>query len=437
MNPRKTALGILVRMAIPFGGGQASGYSKLLIDSALRRDAGLAPADRALVSTLVLGVVERIITLDYYVSRLSSRPGEKIDPETLAALRLGLWQIVFADRIPDHAAVFETVSAVKKPSRGFVNGLLRNYLRRREEMNLPGGSSPGALSRRYSVCPGLCARYIEIFGPEKAESILAAGFERRLSIRTNSLKTTAEGLAEILSKEGFDATPLGCGTGFSISGGDGLPSAVADGLAFVQDEASQIAVAALGARPGEEILDVCACPGSKSFGAAVDMENRGRIVACDLHASKLPLIAKEAEKLGIGIIETVCRDSSVFEPSFGNRFDRVICDVPCSGYGVISKKPEIRYKDPASCSDLPALQAAILRAAADALRPGGTLVYSTCTTLPEENRDVTDAFLASRPEFRLTPFAAGDRASSDGILELLPDGGTDGFFIAKFTKTTV
>ncbi len=432
-DPRKSALNLLTRMDIPFGGGSAKAYSNILTDSEIKRGR-MSPEDRALLTSLVMGVCERTITLDRFISAISSRPGGQIDRQTLAALRMGIWQIEYADRIPDHAAVYETVAAVKKESRGFVNGVLRNYLRRRGTIKLPEGNGAEALSVRYSVGAALCERYVSLFGAERAGKILAASFDRRLCLRTNTLKITSGELAEKLAAAGFTAVPLPTGKGFSVSGGDGLPAAVPLGEAFVQDEASQIAVEVLGARPGDRVLDVCACPGSKSFGAAADMSDTGEIVCCDLHESKLPLIASGAERLGISIIKTVCRDSSVPEPEFAGRFDRIICDVPCSGFGVISKKPELRYKDPSASAGLPELQYAILTAAAPALKPGGRLVYSTCTILPEENEGVVSRFLSEHPEYRAEDFEVAGRVSRDGRLTLLPDGGTDGFFIAAITK---
>ncbi len=431
-NPRKTAVEILRRMNVPFGGGQSDAWSKILLDSKLS-SSGMTPKDRGLTSAILLGTAERIITLDYYISRLSKRPGSGIDPETLAALRAGIWQLEYADRIPDHAAVYETVGAVRYEVRGFVNGILRAFLKSRGNLPIPEGKDAHALSVRYSVCEGLCAEYIRLWGPERAEKILASYFDRRLDIRTNFIKTTTEALAGRLADEGFEAKPLPTGTGFSVSG-DGLPGAIADGDAFVQDAASQIAVAALGAQPGENLLDACACPGSKSFGAASDMNNSGSILCADLHESKLPLITEGASRLGIGIIKTVCRDSSQPEPSFEGRFDRVICDVPCSGYGVISKKPELRYRDPSFSRDLPELQYKILLASSRALKPGGVLVYSTCTVLPAENDAVVDRFLSENPGFASQSFSAGGYDAPDGRLRLLPDGGTDGFFVAKIVK---
>lgn len=434
-NVRRAALKILGRMNIPAGGGPSDGYSNILVDSFLKNNPDLADADRALLSALVSGVCERIITLDYVIDALSSRPPEKLDHDVLNLLRIGLWQLGYTDRIPPHAAVNETVSLTKKSATGFVNAILRSFIRKKDGIKLPEGASAGALSVRYSVNAELCERFIKEFGAERTESVLAAFFERRgTDLRVNTLKTDVKELSRELEAEGFSFDVPPGGKTIRNLRGRGLPAAVREGRAFVQDYAAHLATEALGARAGMRVLDVCACPGAKSFGAALDMRNGGEVVCCDLHGSKLPLIRSGASRLGIGIIRTVCRDSSVPEPDFAGSFDRVICDVPCSGYGVIGKKPEIRYREPRSSQDLPELQLSILNAAATALKPEGIIVYSTCTLLPEENENVVSRFLSDHPDFVLIPFSAGGREAPDGMLTLMPDEGTDGFFTARMMK---
>jgi 16S rRNA (cytosine967-C5)-methyltransferase len=206
-----------------------------------------------------------------------------------------------------------------------------------------------------------------------------------------------------------------------------------EGEFFVQDEASALCVAAMDAKPGETILDACACPGGKSFGMAMSMKNEGSIRSLDLHKNKLSLIETGAEKLGISIIETGVQNASVHNPEMP-LFDKILCDVPCSGLGVIAKKPDIRYKSEEDITRLPLLQAKILETNAAYLKEGGTLVYSTCTLNPAENREIVENFLKNHPEFSLCPFRAGI-AVCDGMLEILPyEYGTDGFFISKLYK---
>jgi 16S rRNA (cytosine967-C5)-methyltransferase len=209
----------------------------------------------------------------------------------------------------------------------------------------------------------------------------------------------------------------------------------AEGDFFVQDEASQLCVEAIDAKPGMTVLDICACPGSKSFGMAITMNNTGSLTAFDLHKNKLSLIEKGAVRLGLNNITAIARDGRDFDPSLEGVADRVLCDVPCSGFGVLAKKPEIRYKDLSALTPLPDIQLAIVENACRYVKSGGVLVYSTCTLFPEENEDNVARFLARHPEFTPTDFTVGDLKSRGGMLTLTPDGhGTDGFFMAKFTK---
>ena len=209
-----------------------------------------------------------------------------------------------------------------------------------------------------------------------------------------------------------------------------------DGLFFVQDEASQICVEALGAAAGDTMLDICSCPGSKSFGATINMQNKGKIIAFDLHENKLSLVVSSAKRLGLDIIETKAQDGRVFIPELEGVADKILCDVPCSGFGVLAKKPELRYKDPADSASLPKIQLDILNNACRYLKDGGTLVYSTCTIFPEENEENLKAFLATHPEFELTPFRVGALDVPEGYITFFPDKDyfLDGFFISKLTK---
>lgn len=448
-SPRALALKILCRVLKNDNGTGAesgSGYSNILINSAIS-SSGIGGADRGLLTRLVNGVIERKLTLDYIIGTLSSRPVAKLDPDVLNLLRMGIYQLRFMERIPPHAAINETVDLAKPSGRGFVNAILRSC-QRRGDIPLPEiskkNSAEYCFSVRYSVSEGLCRELIRIYGKKTAESILSASFDGSstpMTLRVNTLRTDRKTLGELLAGEGFVCRDTRFSPwGINILSGGGIPSAVSDGLAFVQDEASQLCALALEPYPGCSLLDACACPGSKSFSSALLMENRGSVTSCDLHESKLPLISDEAKKLGITVIKPVCRDSSApFDD--GRKFDRVICDVPCSGFGVMAKKPEIRYRSPDDTRDLPDLQYRILCASSDSLAPGGILVYSTCTILPAENEENARRFLSEHPDFAPVPFEfisgsnAGNISAPEGMLTLLPGQyGTDGFFIAKFTR---
>jgi 16S rRNA (cytosine967-C5)-methyltransferase len=220
-----------------------------------------------------------------------------------------------------------------------------------------------------------------------------------------------------------------------VENAQALLSGLEDGSFFVQDAASQLCVRMLDARPGQTVIDACCCPGSKSFGAAIDMKNEGVLYSFDLHRNKLSLVERGAAGLEISILRTDARDSRTFDPALVAVADRVLCDVPCSGFGVIAKKPEIRYKDPAESAALPDIQLAILENNCRYVKDGGILVYSTCTLLPEENENNIARFLDRHPEFSLVPFSHGTISAPTGMLTMTPDEHTtDGFFIAKLMK---
>ncbi len=431
-NPRRLALDVLLKMSFDGGDG---GYSNILTDAAVKRT-GIEGADRALMNRLVCGVAERYLTLEYVASRLTDRNVRKLDRDVLLTIMLGIYQLAYADKIPTHAAVNETVALARPSCRGFVNAVLREYIRRGSEIEIPRKNEISFLSIKYSVNGDLVRALISDFGSERTARLLAS-FERenRLTLRVNTERISRDELASRLAERGISAEKTRFSPfGLRLAPGAGLPGEIDEGLCFVQDEASQICVCALAPAPGNAMLDVCSCPGTKTFSSALMMQNKGEIVACDLHASKLPLIERGAKKLGINVIKTRERDSSIRCAEFDGRFDRVLCDVPCSGFGVISKKPEIRYRSPNATSSLPQTQRAILESASRALAVGSCLVYSTCTLLKRENEDVVADFLARHENFSLTPFTVGE-LSCDGQITLTPDvHGADGFFIAKLTK---
>ena len=406
----------------------AEQYSNLALDAALQRG-DFSASDRGLLTTLVYGTLERQLTLDHVISRLSSRDADGIDRDTRTLLRLGLYQLAYLDRVPDHAAVNETVALAPKRTRGFVNAILRAFLRADKQIGFPDPKKDpiAYLSVRYSFLPALCKTFYDSFGFEKAESLLSAFCQQPpLTLRVNTLRTTREELIARIREAGYDATPTAeSSVGIRLTSAPvaSLPG-FDEGLFFVQDEASQLCVEALDAQQGMSVLDVCSCPGSKSFGAAADMQNCGRLICCDLHANKLSLVQSGAARLGITVLETLARDAREPNPAWNAAFDRVLCDVPCSGFGVFAKKPELRYKDPEKSAALPGIQAAILENASEFVKVGGLLVYSTCTLLPRENGENVTRFLASHPAFTLLR----ERT-------LFPDvDGTDGFYFAVMQR---
>ena len=432
-NARRLAAEVLLRCE------NDSVYANLVLDTALRRHT-LSDADRALVTTLVYGTLEKKLTLDYLIAALSDRPVDELDTEALVLVRMGLYQLRFLDRIPDHAAVGETVALASRRLRGFVNAILRAYTRTGADIALPDreASPLDYLSVRYSYPVPLCERLVGAYGLDKTERILAAWeTPPALTLRVNTRKISVDALAEQLTAAGFAVSPaLHAPTALRLAGGNptALPGFDA-GEFFVQGEASQLCTLAVGAKPDMTVLDICACPGSKSFGMAIDMDGRGTLRAYDLHENKLSLITAGATRLGLDNIVAAARDGRDFDPTLEGCADRVLCDVPCSGFGVIAKKPEIRYKDLVECDRLPDIQLTILENASRYVRSGGVLVYSTCTLLPEENGENVARFLAHHADFKPCDFTVGDLSSTGGLLTLTPDEhGTDGFFIAKLIK---
>lgn len=425
MTPRKLAYDLLIKAE------RTRQYSNITLDNALKGEA-MSDADKRLASILFYGVTERRITLDHRISELSARPLSELDPSVLTAIRLGLYQLIYLDRIPAHAAIKETVDLVSKRVSGFVNAILRAHTRS-PKLTLPPMDDPElCLSVKYSVCRPLVKRFIEIFG-EGAEDILR-GFDRvpDLTLRTNTLKISREELCARLT----DARPTkNSSTGLHTHGAVRELYGFEEGMLFVQDEASQICVEVLDPKEGDTLLDICSCPGSKSFGAAIAMRNVGRIISFDLHENKLSLIRSGADRLGIDIIETRAHDGRLPIAELLDSADKVLCDVPCSGFGVLAKKPELRYKDPSQSDGLPDIQLAILNNACRYTRVGGTLVYSTCTILPSENECNIKRFLDTHPNFELAEWSVGNIHAENGMLTLYPHiHETDGFFIAKLVR---
>lgn len=407
-------------------------YSNIALDNALQKS-DLSTADKNLTSALFYGVTERRLTLDYQINSLSSRPLKDIDTKALIAIRIGLYQLIYLTRIPHHAAINESVDLVPRKSSGFVNALLRSFLRRGELALPEKENTVEYLSVKYSVGVSLVKKFISIYGIEETENLLSAINDTPdTTIRVNTLITDRKTMLKNIP----DAVPTSnAPNGILTRGSVRELYGFEDGLFFVQDEASQICIEALSAQENELIMDICACPGSKSFGAAIDMQNRGQILAFDLHENKLSLIKKSAERLKISIISTSAQDGRKPLSELFSKADRIICDVPCSGFGVLAKKPELRYKSPEESASLPKIQSDILENACKYLKVGGTLIYSTCTILPEENEDNVLSFLAKHKEFSLEPWRVGNISADSGMITLLPHvHKTDGFFIAKLKR---
>lgn len=377
----------------------------------------LSTLDASFATALCMGVLEKRRALDFLIMRHTQKTPDK---ELLLLLRLGAFQIFYMDRVPDSASCNETVAIARglfgAKRAGFVNAVLRSLCREKDAAWAALQEQPAEICLSFG--DGVAAIFREQY-PDACVQIMQAFCEKQpLRLRVNNLKTDALALAARL-----DAVA----DGNMLTVQDQQSEAVRgldSGEYFVQGHGSQMAVRMLGAQAGDTVFDVCACPGGKSLAAALDMQNRGLIRSMDIHGNKLPLIKKSAEKLGISIIETAVHDARETDPSLVGKADKVICDVPCSGLGVISSKPEIRYKDPAEFAGLYPTQKRILASSACYVKVGGTLVYSTCTLNKIENEEVVRVFLAEHDDFSL----------ADEHTFLPFDGSGEGFYAAKLVR---
>lgn len=411
------------------------------MDAALKQQLGKDRLDRrdaALATRLCASVMQNRLLLDEWIGRYLKGKRSDLQPVVLDVLRLAVCQLRFFDKLPPSAVVDEAVKQTKRLANpraaGLVNGLLRNMLRDPSRLTLHTD-----LSLRYSHPKELVELLRENVGAERLEALLESHNQApAVCVQVNRLRTDAEALRESLAAEGMEAQPHPWLPDCLLVSGGGIEQSAAfrDGLFYVQDPAAKLAVLALDPEPGEHILDCCAAPGGKSFAAAIRMENRGSVTACDIHPHKIQLLEAGAARLGIDCLSAQERDASVPNPEWAGRFDRILADVPCSGLGVIRKKPDIRYKDLGPTERLPEVQRRILEAQATHLRPGGTLVYATCTILRRENEAVVEAFLAEHPTFSTVPLELpGIGRVESGMKTLLPCvEGTDGFFFAKLIK---
>ena len=419
-------------------------------DGALKKQlaaAELSGRDAALATQLCFGVLQNQMLLDFYLSKFSNIPLKRMEGKVVQTLRLGAYQMLFLTRIPHSAAVNSAVTLVKTHCKnpraaGMVNGILRSMERSLQNMPvIPQGDPVAYLSTLYSHPEWLVKEFILSLGEEETTQLLAAdNSQPHTAVMVNTTRTTAEALKAMLEADHVEAEPhpwLENCLLLSRTGDLERLEAFQQGLFYVQDPASRLSVLAAGAKPGMRVLDCCAAPGGKSFAAAIAMENQGEIVSCDLHPHKKKLIQAGADRLGLTIITPKTADGKVFRPEWERAFDLVLVDAPCSGLGVIRKKPDIRYKDPAPLADLPAVQLDILRNAARYVKPGGTLMYSTCTLLYRENGEVVETFLAENNSYKAEAFPLPGPVGlvQGGSVTLWPHRhGTDGFFISKMRR---
>ena len=431
-NARETAL--LTLYKIEYEGA----YSNIELKKTLSA-AKLSQSDAGLVTVLVYGILQRDITLEYVIEQYSSIKIKKISKYILIILKIGLYQILYMDKIPESAAVDECVKLAKKygfKSSGFVNGVLRSFLRNEKKISFPTDKIEKAAAEN-SFPKMLAEEWINRFGYDFACELMKSLNEiAPMCVRVNLLKTDKEKmLAQLENAEAGKISPSAIYTkGFDV----GTSSEYKEGLITPQDEAAMLACEILAPKKGDVVIDLCAAPGGKTTYIAQLMENKGKILAFDIHEHKIQLITENAKRLGIDIISAYEGNSSEYNENYRECADCVLADVPCSGLGIIRKKPEIKKRYQKS-EELYEIQYKILENAAKYLKIGGSLVYSTCTIETEENEKIILKFLKEHNEFEtvdISSYFKNEKASAKkGYVTLYPNAdGTDGFFIAKLEK---
>ena len=397
--------------------------------------------DAALATRLCYGVMQNRLRLDFFLEGLLSRPLSQLHPVVRDVLHLGLYQLYDLDKIPASAAVNESVALAKKYAKNpQASALVNAVLRSAQRCGKP--EEPTSYALRYSHPEELIALLKGSLPKGTLEPMLKADNEApRTVVQANTLKITPAALQQRLEAEGAEVTRHHWMEDALVIGGMGslerLPS-FREGLYYVQDPAARLSVlCARLPKEGAKVLDCCAAPGGKSFAASIAMEGKGEIISCDIHPHKTQLIANGAHRLGLTNIRPLLQDAAAYVPQWEGKMDCVIADVPCSGLGIIRKKPDIRYKNLEETRALSELQRKILDNQSRYVRPGGVLLYSTCTVLKRENEEVVEGFLKAHPEFRAEPLALPDLfpKNETGMLTLIPGQyDTDGFFICRLRR---
>jgi 16S rRNA (cytosine967-C5)-methyltransferase len=423
------------------------GYSNLVLDKTLKAFS-LDHKDSGLAAVLFYGVLERQLTLDYFIKMWLKNPEKPLDHIVQIILRIAFFQICFLDRIPDSAAVNEAVEAVRAFGRskhaGFVNAILRNALRQKQKMVLPGGNDVKSLSLRYSIPEELIQLWKQSYGEDVLFQLLDSFNEKAPTyIRINPLKTSVSELKDIFASQDVQVEPLKLSpwtAQLHITGTAASGEAFDQGLYHVQDLSAQLICELLSPKSGERVCDCCAAPGGKSFTMAQMMNDTGEVLSFDLYKGRVGLIQKGAKRLGLNSIHASLHNAQDGFDSIAP-VDKMLCDVPCSGFGVIRRKPEIRYKNLELVKQLPEIQFDILMKASEAVKPGGILCYSTCTLNPEENQKVARRFLLENKQYEpcklhLPEGVHSISSDSEENMATLAafSGASDGFFVAMFRK---
>ena len=440
LTARELALQALLKVK------ENEGYSNIVIDKALR-EFQLDKRDYSLASAIFYGVLEKRITLDYYLKAVLKSPNKKLDTIVEIILQIAVYQIFFMDRIPESAIVNEAVNCAKINNRmalaGFINGVLRKLVREKNTISLPLSNNIFSLSIKYSVPQELIELWQKSYGQDLTIKILEAFTEKpKLYIRVNNTKTTANDLSKLFADSKINLLPSDYIENSAELINCGSPKDTEEfnqGLFHVQDLSAQLICHFLSPKAGELICDTCAAPGGKSFTIAEMMNNSGKVSAFDLYKGRVKLIRNGAERLGLTNIHSLVNDATeAFDES--EKFDKVLCDVPCSGYGVIRRKPEIRYKALSTVRELPDIQYKILENSSHIVKVGGLLVYSTCTLNFDENQKVVNQFLKLNPSFipytlKLPNGVVRAFDEPEHMFTMFPfTAQSDGFFVSAFIR---
>lgn len=443
-NPREVAIKILNEI------NEEKAYSNISITRNIDND--LSSLDESLIREIVYGVMENKLLIDWVIMQFSKVKLRKIAPIIKEILRVGVYQILFMDRIPNSAAVNESVKLAKKyghkGSISYVNAILRNISKDINELKLPEKHKNPVeyLSVKYSHPRWMVESWLNDFGMDFTEELCIANNERpKLNIRVNTLKISKKDLMDRLESKGFiigeGSYAYDCIIIYNpvrITDTDEFK----DGLFQIQDESSMLVAQIMDPKPGDFVVDVCCAPGGKTTHIAQKMKNKGKIIARDIHEHKLKLVESNINRLGIKIIDTEKYNALDLDENLVNKVDCCLVDAPCSGLGLIRRKPDIKWrKEKENLSAITKLQFEILLNGSKYVKKGGTLVYSTCTIQKEENIYLIRKFIEYNNDFRLVSFedcidnVELSKSAANGYIELYPNiNNTDGFFIAKMIK---
>ena len=435
MAARDTALQVLMACR------KQQAWSNGVLKEYISRDK-LDRREAALATRLCYGVLQNRLKLDFYLQQLLTGKLRDLHPVVHDILHLGLYQLFEMDKIPQSAAVNESVDLAKryckgqKNAAGLVNAVLRNAQRSGDQLK-----QPTSWVEKYSHPQALVDMLAEYVGKPRMEKMLQANNAApETVVQVNTLRVSTDELMEHLEKAGITAKKHGWLADCLVLSGTGNLEQLESfqkGLFYVQDAAAKLSVLCAAPKRGQRVLDCCSAPGGKSFASAIAMSGEGSITSCDVHSHKVELIQKGAQRLGLDIITPRLQDATQNVSQWRSAMDVVIADVPCSGYGIIRKKPDIRYKDPKTMAQLPQLQLQILSNQASYVKPGGVLLYSTCTLVRQENEGVVEAFLKEHPDFytEALPLPANFPRDERCMMALVPgEYDTDGFFICRLRR---